>query len=148
MKFKLIILVILLLLISTNIYFSYKLPDIYTQSKIQLSSLQGNKSYLGRLSLWQLLVDNNDWDKASILESKLNQDQVEKYKFSYQPQQLQARLSKLNNQEIKSVDDYLQLAQIQSILGMSSEVIESIKKAHQIDPIRSDIDQLFYQISQ
>lgn len=148
MKFKLIILVILLFLISTNIYFSYKLPDIYTQSKIQLSSLQGNKSYLGRLSLWQLLVDNNDWDKASILESKLNQDQVEKYKFSYQPQQLQARLSKLNNQEIKSVDDYLQLAQIQSILGMSSEVIESIKKAHQIDPIRSDIDQLFYQISQ
>ncbi len=148
MKFKLIILVTLLFLISLNIYSLKKYSDIYTQSKIQLSNLKGSVSYLGRLELWQLLVQNNDWDNAASLESKLNPEQVDNYKLSYMPQQLQIKLSQLNNQEIKTSNDYLQLAQIQSILGMSSQAIESIKKAHQLDPIRSDIDRLFYQITQ
>jgi hypothetical protein len=93
------------------------------------------------------LVQNNDWDNATTLESKLNTTQVENYKLSYQPQQLQIKLSQLNDQEIKTADDYLKLAQIQSILGLSSQAVESIKKAHQLDPIRSDIDRLFYQIN-
>ncbi len=148
MKYKLIIIVILLFLISVNLYSLRRTPDLYTRFKIQLSSLSGSTNYLGRLGLWQLLVQNNDWDNAATLESKLNRDQVERYKLAYLPQQLQIRLSQLNDQEIKTADDYLKLAQIQSILGMSSQAIESIKKAHQLDPIRSDIDRLFYQISQ
>jgi hypothetical protein len=148
MKFKLIILVILLSLISINVYFSHKFPDTYTQLKIQLSSLKGSTNYLGRLNFWRLLVQNNDWDNAASLESKINPTQVENYKLSYQPQQLQTKLSQLNNQKIKTADDYLKLAQIQSLLGQSSQAIESIKKAHQLDPIRSDIDRLFYQITQ
>lgn len=148
MKYKLIIIVILLFLISVNLYSLRRTPDLYTRFKIQLSSLRGSTNYLGRLGLWQLLVQNNDWDNAATLESKLNRDQVERYKLAYLPQQLQIRLSQLNDQEIKTADDYLKLAQIQSILGMSSQAIESIKKAHQLDPIRSDIDRLFYQISQ
>ena len=147
MKSKLIILVILILLIGTNIYLSLKSPDIYTKSKIQLSSIKGSTSYLGRLSLWQLLVQNNDWDNAAILESKINSDQVKNYKLLYQPEQLQNKLNQINNQETKTTNDYLQLAQIQSILGMSSQAVDSIKKAHQLDPIRSDIDRLFYQIN-
>lgn len=144
MKFKLIIIVILLLLISINLYSLKRTPDLYTRFKIQLSSIKGSTNYLGRLGLWQLLVQNNDWDNASTLESKLNPAQVEKYKLAYLPQQLQIKLSQLNDKEIKTSNDYLQLAQIQSILGMSSQAIESIKKAHQLDPIRSDIDRLFY----
>ena len=147
MKAKLSIVIILLLLVSLNIYSLKTSPDLYTQSKIRLSSFKGNISYLGRLNLWQLLVQNNDWDNAITLESKLNPNQVEKYKLSYLPQNLQIKLSQLNNQEIKTTDDYLQLAQIQSILGLSSQAIESIKKAHQLDPIRSDVDRLFYQIN-
>ena len=147
MKFKLSIILILFSLIILNIYSLQTTPDLYTRFKIQLSSLKGSTNYLGRLGLWQLLVQNNDWDNAITLESKLNTTQVEKYKLAYLPQQLQTKLSQLNNQEIKTADDYLQLAQIQSILGMSSPAIESIKKAHQLDPIRSDIDRLFYQIN-
>ena len=148
MKFKLSIIFILFSLIILNIYSLKTTPDLYTRFKIQLSSLKGSTNYLGRLGLWQLLVQDNDWDNATTLESKLNPVQVEKYKLSYLPQQLQIKLSQLNNQEIKTADDYLQLTQIQSILGMSSQAIESIKKAHQLDPIRSDIDRLFYQITQ
>ncbi len=148
MKFKLSIIFILFFIVVLNLYSLYTNPDLYTRFKIQLSSLKGSTNYLGRLGLWQLLVQNNDWDNATTLESKLNSFQVEKYKLAYLPQQLQIKLSQFNNQEIKTADDYLQLAKIQSILGMSPEAIESIKKAHQLDPIRSDIDRLFYQINQ
>ncbi len=147
MKFKLFIIIILLLFVILNFYSPNANPDPYTQSKIQLSSLKGSISYLGRLNFWQLLVQNNDWDNAATLESKLNPKQVEEYKLSYLPQHLQKKLSELTNQEIKTSNDYIQLAQIQSILGMSPQAIESIKKAHQLDPIRSDIDRLFYQIN-
>ena len=145
---KIIIITILSLVIGINFYLFLKSPDIYTKSKIQLSSFQGNISYLGRLNFWRLLVQNNDWDNAAILESKINSNQVKDYKLSYQPQQLQDKLTQLNSQEIKTANDYIQLAKIQSILGMSSQAIDSIKKAHQLDPIRSDIDRLFYQITQ
>lgn len=146
-KYKIIVLTILILIISANFYFSLKTPDIYTKSKINLSSVKGSTSYLGRLSFWKLLVQNNDWENAASLELKINSTQVQNYKFSYQPEQLQSRLFELNNQKIKTADDYLQLAKIQSILGQPSQAIDSIKKAHQLDPIRSDIDRLFYQIN-
>ena len=147
MKVKVSIIIILFLLITLNFYSLNTNSDPYTQSKIQLSSLKGSTNYVGRLNFWRLLVQNNDWDNAATLESKLNPTQVEDYKLSYQPQQLQAKLSQLNNLEIKTADDYIQLAKIQSLLGQSSQAIESIKKAHQLDPIRSDIDRLFYQIN-
>lgn len=148
MKFKLSIILILFFVVILNIYSLKTKPDLYTRFKIQLSNIKGSTNYLGRLGLWQSLVQSNDWDNATTLESKLNPEQVEKYKLSYLPQQLQIKLSQLNNQKIKTADDYLQLAQIQSLLGQSTQAIESIKKAHQLDPIRPDIDRLFYQINQ
>lgn len=147
MKNKIIILVTLLLLIIFNLYVSLKHPDIYTVSKSELSSLKGSASYLGRLHLWRLLVQNNDWDNAATLESKLNPDQVKDYKLSYQPQLLLDKLILLSGLDNKTADDYLQLAKIQSILGYSSQAIDSVKKAHQLDPIRSDIERLFYQVN-
>jgi hypothetical protein len=145
---KIIIFSILSFFIATNFFLYLNFPDIYTKSKIQFSSLHGNTSYLGRLNFWYLLVQNNDWENAAILESKINSDQVNSYKLSYQPQQLQNKLTQINSQEIKTADDYLQIAKIQSVLGLSSQAIDSIKKAHQLDPIRSDVDRLFYQITQ
>ena len=148
MKFKVSIILILFFVVILNIYSLKTNPDLYTRFKIQLSNIKGSTNYLGRLGLWQSLVQSNDWDNATTLESKLNPTQVEKYKLSYLPQQLQIKLSQLNNQKTKTADDYLQLAQIQSLLGQSTQAIESIKKAHQLDPIRPDIDRLFYQINQ
>jgi hypothetical protein len=52
----------------------------------------------------------------------------------------------LENQ--KTTDEYIKLAQNQSLLGLNNQAVESIKKAHQLDPIRTDIDRLFYQVSQ
>ena len=72
MKFKLIIIIILSILIGTNLYFSQKHPDKYTQAKANFSSLVGSTSYLGRLDFWHLLVQNGDWSNAATIENKLN----------------------------------------------------------------------------
>ena len=148
MKFKLPIILLLLCLISINFYFSQKKPDKYTQSKTNLSSLVGSTSYLGRLDFWHLLVQNGDWVNAATLENKLNPDQVITYKLNHQPQELQKKIDQLDINNQKTADDYIELAKSQSLLGENNQAIESIKKAHQLDPVRPDVDRLFYQITQ
>lgn len=148
MKLKLSIIVILILIIGTSFYFSQKNSDEYTQAKIKFSSPLGSTSYLGRLDFWHLLVQNGDWDNAAILENKLNQDQVADYKLNHQPEQLQKKIAQAGLNDQKNADDYIRLAKNQSLLGLNQEAIDSIKKAHQLDLIRSDIDKLFYLVSE
>ena len=148
MKLKLPIIIILALIIGFNLYYSQKYPDKYTQSKSKLSSLVGSTSYLGRLDFWHLLVQNGDWSNAATLESKLNSDQVASYKLSYLPQEIQKRIDNLDINNQKTADDYIELSKSQSLLGLSDQAIDSIKKAHQLDPVRTDVDRLFYSISQ
>lgn len=148
MKTKLLIILLLLSLLSLNFYFSQKHPDKYTRAKTNFSSLVGSTSYLGRLDFWHLLVQNNDWQNASLFESGLNQDQVINYKLAHQPQELQKKIDQLTINNQKNADNYVELAQSQSLLGLNNQAVESIKKAHQLDPIRPDIDRLFYQIAQ
>jgi len=148
MKLKLPIILILIFIISLNFYFISNSPDKYTQSKSRLSSLVGSTSYLGRLDFWYLLVQNGDWSNAATLEDKLNFDQITNYKLSYLPQEIQKRIDNLDINNQKTADDYIELAKSQSLLGLSDQAIDSIKKAHQLDPIRPDVDRLFYLISQ
>jgi hypothetical protein len=148
MKSKLFIIIILSIIIGLNFYFPHKYPDKYTQSKINLSSLIGSTSYLGRLDFWHLLVQNGDWDNAASLENKLNQNQVADYKLNHQPEQLQKKIAQSEINDQKNADDYIKLAKNQSLIGLNQQAIDSIKKAHQLDPIRSDIDKLFYSVTE
>jgi hypothetical protein len=148
MKLKLPIILFLLSLISLNFYFFQKKPDKYTQAKSNLSSFVGSTSYLGRLDFWHLLVQNGDWSNAATLENKLNPDQVITYKLNHQPQELQKKIDQLDINNQKTADDYIELAKSQSLLGENDQAIDSIKKAHQLDPVRPDVDRLFYQITQ
>ena len=148
MKSKLSIIIILSILIGLNFYISQSSPDKYTQAKIKYSSLIGSTSYLGRLDFWHLLVQNNDWENASLLEAGLNQDQVSSYKVAHQPQEIQKRITRLENNSDKNADDFIELAKSQTLLGLNDQAVNSIKKAHQLDLVRSDIDRLFYSISQ
>ncbi len=148
MKSKIFVILILISLLSINFYFSQKNPDKYTQTKSDLSSFIGSTSYLGRLDFWHLLVQNGDWINAATLENKLNPDQVITYKLNHQPQELQKKIDQLDINNQKTADDYIELAKSQSLLGETKQAIESIKKAHQLDPVRPDVDRLFYQITQ
>ena len=147
MKSKIFITLILLFVLATNFYVVPQKPDKYTQAKANLSSLVGSTSYLGRLDFWHLLVQNNDWQNAAILESGLNQSQVTNYKLAHQPQELQKKISQLETTNDKTADDFVELAKSQTLLGLNDQAIQSIKKAYQLDPIRTDINRLFYLVS-
>lgn len=133
--------------ISLNFFVLNKRSDIFTKAKRDLFSLNQGDSYSGRLNLWRLLVQNNDWVNAAKLENDLNKTEISDYKFNYQPTELQKKVDYLNNKKEKSVEDYVELARIQLLLDQKQNSIESIKKARQIDPIRDDIDRLYYSLS-
>jgi len=116
-------------------------------AKIQTSKIDGNTSYFGKFKLWQTLVQRNDWANASVLEPDLNQKQVQDYKLANQPEELQKMIDELNKKTSPTADDFLEIARIQSILGFPEKSIDAIKKAHQLDPIRPDVDKLFYTLT-
>lgn len=144
---KIFIIFILIFIISFNFFILIKNPDIFTQAKKNLFSLNLGDNYSGRLNLWRLLVQNNDWINAAKLESKLNETEINNYKFNYQPSEFQKKINLLNNKTNKSVEDYVELARIQLLLGQKQNSLESIQKARQLDPVRDDIDRLYYSLS-
>ena len=141
------IIFILVFIISLNFFVLIKKPDLFTEAKKQLFSLNKGDNYSGRLNLWRLLVQNNDWFNAAKLESRLNETEINDYKFNYQPSELQKKIDFLNKKTDKSVEDYIELARIELLLGQKENSLESIKKARQLDPIRDDVDRLYYSLS-
>ncbi|MPM30495.1 hypothetical protein SDC9_77045 [bioreactor metagenome] len=142
---KIFCLLILLALISTNIYFSKTKSDPLTKLKLQYFSFDGSSRFLGQLNLWYWFANQNDWNNAAKFESSL--DQIHFFKSNNQPQELAQRINEIQSKENKDAQDYLLLAKIQTSLGLNQEAVYSITKAHQIDPIRPDLDQLFYSVT-
>lgn len=144
---KILIVFFLIFTISLNFFVLNKKPDIFTQTKIQLFSLNQGDSYSGRLNLWRLLVQNNDWINAAKLEPKLNSSEINDYKFNYQPSELQKKVDYLNSKSNKSTEDYIELSRVQFLLNQKQDSLASIQKARQLDPTRDDIDRLYYSLS-
>ena len=144
---KILIVFFLIFTISLNFFVLNKNPDIFTQTKIQLFSLNQGDSYSGRLNLWRLLVQNNDWINAAKLEPKLSSSEISDYKFNYQPSELQKKVDYLNSKSNKSTEDYIELSRVQFLLNKKQDSLASIQKARQLDPTRDDIDRLYYSLS-
>jgi len=143
---KIFIVLILISIFSLNFYSSKSHPDNLTQNKIQFFKFDGSSNFIGRLNLWYFFAKKNNWNNAAKFESDLNQIQI--FKLNNQPEKLSQKIAELKSKKNKDVQDYLSLAKTQSILGLNQDAIESIKQAHQLDPIRSDLDQLFYSVTQ
>ena len=137
----------LIAVVGLNFFTISTRSDIFTKAKKDLFSLNQGDSYSGRLNLWRLLVQNNDWVNAAKLEDNLNPSEISDYKFNYQPSELQKKADLLNKQTEKSVEEYVELARVQLLLGQKQDSFESIKKARQLDPVRDDIDRLYYSLS-
>jgi hypothetical protein len=141
-----LVILILIGIVSLNLFVIKYKQDIFTKNKKQLFSLNVGDSYFGRLNFWRLLVQNNDWTNAAKLESDLNATEIKDYKFNYQPSELQKKIDFINNKKEKSVEDYLEIGRLQLLLNQKQNSFESIKKARQLDPIRDDIDRLYYSL--
>ena len=144
---KVFVILFLLVIFIINFFISLKSPDLFTQHKKDLFSLNRGESYSGRLNFWRLLVQNNDWVNAAKLESRLSSSEISDYKFNYQPVELEKKESLLNSKEEKSVEDFIELARIQFLLNQKSNSLDNIQKARQLDPLRDDIDRLYYSLS-
>lgn len=142
---KIFIVLILISIFSLNFYSSKNHLDELTQNKIQFFKLDGGSNFIGQLNLWYFFAKNNDWDNAAKFESNLNQ--IQTFKLNNQPQKLNQKIVELKSKNNKDTQDFLNLAKIQSMLGLNTDAIESIKQAHQLDPIRSDLDQLYYSVT-
>lgn len=68
--------------------------------------------------------------------------------LKFSPSQSQKNLNQLLLKENKSVEDWLELAKIQSSLGQRQEALKSILEAKKMDPVRNDIEKLYFSISQ
>lgn len=144
---KIFLVFILFLIILLNFFVFFKKPDTFTQTKKQLFSLNQGESYAGHLNLWRLLVQNNDWINATKLEPKLNSSEINDYKYNYQPSELQKKADYINNKSDKSVEDYIELSRVELLLNQKQNSLFFIQKARQLDPIRDDVDRLYYSLS-
>ena len=144
-KFKLVIILILLVTISFNTFSVLTQDNSFTRAKIRMSSFSQGERYFGRLSLWYLFAKNNDWENALKLEVGLDQADVRAYKITHYPLELKKSVNNLVIKPNKTVEDWLELARVNSILDKKEESFTALSKAKSLDPIRDDIGQLYYQ---
>jgi hypothetical protein len=111
-------------------------------------SISAGDLYFSRLQQWYSLAAQNDWTGADKLEKKyLDPADTIYYKSTHSPVELEKYVDKLSQKKDKSVEDWLEMAHVQSILGKTNDAYISISTAHSLDPIRDDITQLYYQTS-
>lgn len=140
-------LILFVLIVGTNLSVALFLNDPFLVAHRRLLSLSSGERYYGRLSLWYLYAQKGDWITASTLESKLDPIDLLNYKKLHQPQELKKLVNSLIFKDNKTTDDWVELARIQLILGNLGDATTSITRAHQLDPIRSDIESIYYQLN-
>ncbi|MBI2464609.1 hypothetical protein HYV64_00550 [Candidatus Shapirobacteria bacterium] len=115
---------------------------LYSQ-KEELSS--GNRYYY-TLQKWYQLASIGDWTAADKVALKLDPPDIALYRRLHHPDELKKIINSLVVAPKKSVEDWLELARVQSILGKKEDAFESITQAYNLDPIREDITTLYYKI--
>jgi hypothetical protein len=145
-KFKLYLIIFLALLCLGNLLISFFHPNPVLSYDRQLSSLSVGDRYFGHLSLWYYFAQKGDWTNAHSLESKLDPVDIAAYKNSHDPGELKKYVNSLEIKPNKTVEDWLELAQVQYLLGKNQEAVKSTGNAFSLDPIRDDLARIYYQI--
>jgi len=118
--------------------------DPYSKARISLLSFSKGDRYLARLSLWQLLIDNQQWELADTQEKYLRASDITVYKSKHHPDEIKKQLNNLIIKPGKITEDYLEIAKLQAKLGKYSEAQNSLLIAKNLDPVRDDINSLFF----
>lgn len=120
---------------------------IFILNKKFISFSKGDIYYY-RLNSWYFCAQKGNWQKADNLESKLDKVDIQSYKSENNPQELEKRINELLSKNNKNVEDWLELAKDQMFLGERKDAIKSISEARKLDPVRKDIEKLYFSISQ
>ena len=93
------------------------------------------------------MAENGNWQEAQSLEKGLNQADLTVIKAKYFPKEMSQQLEVLKNKAKKTVEDWLEVARIQVRLGHKTGALEGLLEAKKLDPIRSDIDKMYFELA-
>jgi hypothetical protein len=117
----------------------------FHQNQLIHSFSKGDK-YYRTLQKWYFYAQKEDWEKAKLIENKLNYADIVLFKEKNQLYFLKNNLKKLEIRENKSSGDWIKLAQVYAKLGKKQEAFIAITKAKETDIIRSDIEELYFKL--
>jgi len=100
--------------------------------------------YYQNLQKWYLLASKEEWEKAKKIENKLKKEDIENYTKENEAGELRKKLNVIMTQKNKSADDWMEIAVLFYHLGDKDKALEAIKSAHELDPIREDINKIYF----
>lgn len=144
-KYKAIIIIFILLALAIN------LPETFTSTlnsyKWSASSTSVGQQTHGLLSLYRYYYSLGDTQMAKKVESLLIPADAEVIKSEYSKDSIAKKINELTFKPVKTAQDYIMLAQLNVRLGKIDTAKDLVKIAHDTDPIRADVDKLFYQLN-
>ena len=108
------------------------------------ANLSVGDRYINRLNRWYELGLAGKWEEVSKLEKTLDSADIVWFKEKYRPENLKKRLNELTVRPNKSADDWMKMAQVQGGLNDKEGEKLSLKNAHDLDPIRADIEKVYF----
>lgn len=110
-------------------------------------SLSVGDRYFQRLQHWYFLAQKGDWPAAAVVATKLDSADIFNYSRFHEPSELQKTIDQIRSKENKTADDWVEIANLEKSIGHKAEASAAATQAHQLDPVRDDITQLYYQLS-
>jgi len=127
-----------------NIFTVIRNKDPLNKYKLMASSISRGNSYYGRLRMWYYFAKLGDWQTAAKLEPELEQIDYLDYKINHQPEMIQKQIDTISTLKDKTINDYIELAKLYALKNDNTSAFNAIKAAHTIDPIRTDIEKLYF----
>lgn len=104
--------------------------------------------YYAHLNSWYFYAEKSNWQKADQIQKKLDPNDTIFYRSKHDPRELQKNIEKIMLKSSRTVEDWLELAKIQSVLGQKQDAFNSLAQAKKLDPVRSDIEKIYFSVSQ
>ncbi|HPJ16634.1 MAG TPA: hypothetical protein PK639_00190 [Candidatus Woesebacteria bacterium] len=147
MKFaKPTLLFILVLILLINLVSFARNYDKYRLMS-SVHTISAGESYYSRLQLWYRLAYLGKWDQAQSLAQNLVSSDYSNFYLNHHPVELKKNLNQLVFKQNKTVEDWAELARIQISLGKKTDAVNSLKSALNLDPLRSDLSQIYYSLN-
>jgi len=111
---------------------------------IRLYPLSKGEKYYKRLQKWYNLVEMGRWEEVKVEERFLDRKDIDSFAKKNELSELQNSLAKVSSKKEKTADDWAEIAMLSYKLGEYQKASEAALKAHEMDPVREDLSQLYF----
>ena len=111
---------------------------------IRLYPLSKGERYYKRLQKWYNLVEMGRWEEVKVEERFLDRKAIDSFAKKNELSELQNSLAKVSSKKEKTADDWAEIAMLSYKLGEYQKASEAALKAHEMDPVREDLSQLYF----